>query len=67
MKYLDLSYEIHNDMPVYPGDKKIKLDKTAELSKDRYESNIYSGTMHVGTHIDAPMHMTANDKYICDY
>lgn len=67
MKYLDLSYEIHNDMPVYPGDKKIKLDKTAELSKDRYELNIYSGTMHVGTHIDAPMHMTANDKYICDY
>ncbi|MBC5626225.1 cyclase family protein [Clostridium sp. NSJ-49] len=67
MKFLDLSYEIDNGMPVYPGDEEVNLEKISDLNKDGYESITYSGTMHAGTHIDAPMHMIESDKYICDY
>lgn len=67
MKFLDLSYEIDNGMPVYPGDEEVNLEKISDLNKDEYESITYSGTMHAGTHIDAPMHMIESDKYICDY
>lgn len=67
MKFLDLSYDIDDKMPVYPGDKEVSLEKIAELKEDGFSSITYSGTMHVGTHIDGPMHMTENDKYICDY
>ena len=27
MKYIDLSHEIKNEMPVYPGDKEVNLIK----------------------------------------
>ena len=27
MKYIDLSHEIKNEMPVYPGDKEVNLGK----------------------------------------
>lgn len=67
MKFLDLSYEINNNMPVYPGDKEIKLEKIADVNKEGYTSIIYSGAMHVGTHIDSPMHIIEDDKYISDY
>lgn len=67
MKFLDLSYEITEGMPVYPGDKEITLVKTADVRDEGYTSHILNGNMHVGTHIDAPMHLTENDKYIGDY
>lgn len=67
MRFLDLSYEIGEDMPVYPGDKEISLKKTADVNEDGYTSYFYAGTMHAGTHIDAPMHMIEDDKYIGDF
>lgn len=67
MRFLDLSYEIENGMPVYLGDENIKLEKISDINNDGYNAITYSGNMHVGTHIDAPMHMISDDKYICDY
>lgn len=67
MKFLDLSYEIENGMPVYPGDKEINLEKVADVKNEGYTSHIYNGNMHVGTHIDAPMHIIEDDKFISDY
>ena len=67
MKYIDLSHEIKNNMPVYPGDIDVNLTKEKDFNKDGY--NMYSlyTEMHAGTHIDAPLHMKDNKKFISEY
>lgn len=67
MKYIDLSHEIKNNMPVYPGDIDVNLTKEKDFNKDGY--NMYSlyTEMHAGTHIDSPLHMKDNKKFISEY
>lgn len=67
MKFLDLSYDIDNDIPVYPGDSNVRLDEMANMEDDGFTAISYCGTMHAGTHLDGPKHMTGSEKYICDY
>jgi len=67
MKYIDLSHEIKNNMPVYPGDIDVNLTKEKDFNK--YGYNMYSlyTEMHAGTHIDSPLHMKDNKKFISEY
>ena len=67
MKYIDLSHDIKNGMPIYPGDTEVKISKENDYEEDGY--NLYSiyTSMHVGTHIDAPLHMVKSNKNISEY
>ena len=67
MKYIDLSHEIKNEMPVYPGDKEVNLIKEKDYIENGYNSISIATEMHEGTHIDAPLHMQENKSYISDY
>jgi kynurenine formamidase len=67
MKYVDLSYKIGNDSPVYPGDIKVSLIQTKELSKDTYNAYYFMSGLHVGTHIDCPIHLLQDDHTIAEY
>lgn len=67
MKYIDLSYDIKNEMPVYPGDMELNLSKEKDYDKDKFNLYTVSTSMHVGTHIDAPLHMCKNKKFISEY
>ena len=67
MKYIDLSYDIKNEMPVYPGDMELNLSKEEDYDKDEFNLYTVSTSMHVGTHIDAPLHMCKNKKFISEY
>lgn len=67
MKYIDLSHKIENNMPIYPGDTKVNLEKQKDYQKDGYNSYIFSGNMHLGTHIDGPMHISGSENYISTY
>ena len=53
-------------MPVYPGDPKASLEQVAHIEKDTYNDHKISTVMHVGTHMDAPLHMIAGGKRISD-
>lgn len=67
MKLIDLSNWIEQDMPVFPSDEKPSLLQDKFLDKDMYNNfTIKTGT-HVGTHIDSPMHLTSNTKFIGEY
>lgn len=66
MKLVDLSQTIENGMPVYPGDSSVSLTQTRKYSKDNYNNHSLVTEMHVGTHVDGPMHMLDVKKYICD-
>lgn len=62
MKIVDLTHTFTNDMPVYPGDPKPVLEQVSQIDKDTYNDHKITTTMHVGTHIDAPLHMIANGE-----
>lgn len=67
MKYIDLSHEIKNEMPIYPGDVEVNLEQVNKYEEDGYNGySLFTG-MHAGTHIDAPKHILQTDKYISDY
>jgi arylformamidase len=65
---IDLTHTFTPDMPVYPGDPCAKLYQCAHieenglLNKYNIETN-----MHVGTHMDAPLHMVEDGAFICDF
>lgn len=62
MKFIDLTHTFTSDMPVYPGDPKATLEQAAFIDKDSYNDHRLTTVMHVGTHMDAPLHMIANGK-----
>ncbi len=64
-KYIDLSHDIMNDMPIYPGDGSVKLYQDKFIECHEYNSFRLEIGMHAGTHIDTPMHLT-NSKTTID-
>ena len=64
MKYIDLTHTFTDNMPVFPGDPKATLEQVAYLEKDTYNDHQITTIMHVGTHMDAPLHMIENGKYL---
>jgi arylformamidase len=57
MKIYDITVPISNDLPVYPGDPKIHIERVLSLEKGDIArvSHLSFGT-HIGTHIDPPYH-----------
>lgn len=54
-------------MPVYPDDPPSTLVQSAFLDKDGFNDHTLTTAMHVGTHIDAPLHLIENGKRISDF
>jgi len=63
---IDLTHTFSNNMPVYPGDPCAELYQIAEFHSDSYNDFKIETGMHVGTHIDAPMHMVEDGCYISE-
>ncbi len=66
MKLIDLSHVIEDNMPVYPGDIKTNLHQTKYLLADKHNNHRLDISMHSGTHIDSPMHLTDCKQYISE-
>ena len=54
-------------MSVYPWDPIPELTQIAFLERDGYNDFHVSTGMHVWTHMDAPLHMIQNWKYLTEY
>lgn len=66
MKLIDLSHTIHSDLSVFPGDSPISLNQVKYYHRDGYNNfQLFTG-MHVGTHIDGPMHLTNSKTFISE-
>ena len=57
MTIYDISVETTPDLPVWPGDPKVKLERFQMLEKGA-SANVSQVAMglHTGTHVDAPFH-----------
>jgi len=67
MKLYDISLTLSENLPTWPGDPSIKLNKISSI-QDGEMSNVtqLSATVHVGTHIDAPDHFMDNGETVED-
>jgi kynurenine formamidase len=59
---VDLSVTLNQQTPVYPGDPAIKIEPAGVFERDGWNDHVISVNTHVGTHIDAPLHMIAGGK-----
>lgn len=65
-KLIDLTHTFIDDMPVYPGDPCSRLYQTEFIAKDGMSDHKVESCMHVGTHIDAPLHMVDGGLKVSD-
>jgi len=63
---IDLSYEIYNGMPVYPGDLEVELINNKKVNRDGYSNHNLKMGMHTGTHLDLPAHMLEDVRNAAD-
>jgi arylformamidase len=57
MPIYDISLTISNDLPVWPGDTPIDLRRNKDMRDgELYTLSQITTTVHVGSHLDAPMH-----------
>ncbi|MFT3738051.1 MAG: cyclase family protein [Breznakibacter sp.] len=57
MNIIDLTHTLTSTSPVYPGDAPMLLSKIADYTAHGYNNSEIRTGMHVGTHIDGPLHM----------
>ncbi len=66
-KLIDLTHIFTDDMPVYPGDDCSKLYQSNFIKDGGVSDHTIKSGMHVGTHMDAPLHMVEGGALICDF
>ena len=66
MPYIDLTQPFTPSMPTFPGDPSPKLEQYASIENDGFTDHKLETGMHVGTHIDAPLHMIEEGKMVND-
>ena len=63
MRTYDISLTISPDMPVWPGDPKVVIQRIAKISDgDNANVSQIELSVHTGTHLDAPNHFLDQDK-----
>jgi arylformamidase len=57
MRIYDISLGLSPELPVWPGDPPIVLERVSKIEEGA-NANVshFSGSVHVGTHVDAPVH-----------
>ena len=64
---IDLSVELNEKTPIYPGDPATTIRPSGVLEQDGYRDHFVCVGTHVGTHMDAPSHMLAGGKNLDEF
>ena len=61
MKIYDISVTVSPDLPVWPGDPQVRIERVAKIEEGA-NANVsrISMSAHTGTHVDAPFHFLNN-------
>lgn len=65
MKILDLTHTFTETMPVFPGDSSPSLKGETDAEMDIVHFRVDTG-MHIGTHMDGPLHMIRGARKLSD-
>ena len=60
--WIDISIPLRNGCVNWPGDERYNLTRVADMNRDGTEYNLskISTSVHMGTHMDAPLHFVNN-------
>lgn len=64
---IDLSHDLDEMTPPYPGDPKISVHSLADIPSSGYALTSWSSVFHTGTHLDAPSHFIPGGSEIRDF
>jgi len=64
---IDLSVDLNEKTPVYPGDPETKISPAGILETNGYQDHYVCMGTHVGTHMDAPSHMIVGGKNLNEF
>ena len=57
MRIYDVTRPVSPSLPVWPGDPPLVLERVASMERgDRLNLSHMAGSVHIGTHVDAPIH-----------
>jgi arylformamidase len=61
----DISLTISPDLPIWPGDPGLELEKISSMDEGA-DANVtrISAAVHIGTHVDAPYHFLNNGRTV---
>lgn len=62
MKVVDLTQELFENMPVYPGDPAVSIKQVHTLEKEGWRLTQLTMSSHAGTHVNVPSHMVVDGK-----
>lgn len=61
VKIFDISIPVSSDLPVWPGDPRVVLERYQKISSGSSCNNSkLACSVHTGTHVDAPVHFIEN-------
>lgn len=67
MRTYDISLSLSPDLPVWPGDPQVELERVAKMEEgSRYNLTHLKMSAHVGTHVDAPFHFLGGKSQTID-
>jgi kynurenine formamidase len=67
LQFYDLTHRWGHGMPEWPSVPSLDIRIVQFHAKDGVRTLEFDGIMHRGTHMDAPIHVDANQPYITDY
>ena len=65
-EWIDLTRTFSDGMPAFPGQNPPEVVQMTDRSRDGYTTFQVTTSMHVGTHMDAPLHMIEGGQYLSD-
>jgi len=65
MKIIDLTHTFTETMPVFPGDELPRLKENIDSENNIVHFDIQTG-MHIGTHMDGPLHMIPGGRKLSE-
>lgn len=66
MQIIDLTHTFTNSMPVFPGDQAPIVEEHIDVGNKIVHYSVTTG-MHVGTHMDGPLHMVEGGKKLSEF
>jgi arylformamidase len=65
MTIYDISLTLSPNLPTWPGDPKLQLEKFESMDKGAHNNvSRISSSVHVGTHVDAPYHFVNDGRTV---
>ncbi len=67
MKIIDLSWELHTGLSVYPGDPEVSIERIQTIENHEWNMSRIKINSHDWTHVNVPIHSKIGWKTLDDY